>query len=637
MSLPGMTRLQTSAKIPPVSASQERIRSDFATVASHQLRTPISAIRWALDMVLSGRSGRLTRQQREYLERAYQQNAFMARIVGDLLRISRIEAGDVAITPTAVNLAALIGRVVKDSAMLARAYNCRVRVALPPRLSPLTTDALKLREVMQILVDNAVRYGRREGRVTVRARRVGDRVELMVQDRGMGIPLRQQKNIFTKFFRTENAIHSQTEGLGVELYIAQHYVWAMGGTIRFRSRYRRGTTFTVTLPVRNAGRLASAAASFPFVVSAAVLRFVAVVSEAVAVTDPAFRLVHANPAAVRLFGLMGETVRGHALTDLVRARALEQLLRRRPNGEEVLTVRLRLPGESRIGAYEIRLIPLHQQDVISGWLTVIAPSESKTLSRAGMEARLRREREFVTITVHELNAPLGVSKWSLELLRREIIGSLNVEQRRLLDQVYRHNERLLTLVRDLLNLSKLEEGKFTVTPQATDAAAVVRDVGRSFQPAANARSLTLRLPPRRGLPRALADPARLRQVVTNLLSNAVKYTPAGGRITLALRTYSLAAFQRYLRQRQIAAAHVDAPRGYVVVSVTDTGIGIAPAQLGNVFTKFFRTRAALKLRVEGTGLGLYIARAIVELHQGDIWCQSVPGKGSTFSFSLPVA
>lgn len=618
--------------------AQQRARADFSTVASHQLRTPISIIRWALDMVLADRGGSLSPKQREYLERAYQQNSFLARIVGDLLRISRIEAGELTLTLAAVNLAALIRTVVQETAMIAKAYNCQVRVVVSPRVPKVTTDALKLKEVVHILVDNAIRYGRREGRVVIAAIRRGRAIALTVQDRGIGIPRRQQKNIFSIFFRAENAIRSQTEGLGVELYIARQYLKAMGSSLGFRSAVGQGSTFTVTIPLDPPSRRGpSLPAVEPPLSRVEFHRVAEHLREAVLVLDASFRTLAVNQAAARLLGVDRESVAGQFLGDLVRLPSVRQLTRRPGAGEATRVIRLRFPGDDHVGTYDLRLVPVHEQDVIVGWVVVIRESLAHLRRHAVAMERMLRVREFVTLTVHELNAPLGVSKWSLELLKRQMLGKLNAEQRGLVDQVYRNNERLLALVRDLLNLSKLEQGRFTIAPRVTDLTALIGEVVVSFQATAATKSLRLQTRQLRRLPRVLADGSRIAQVVTNVMSNAVKYTPRGGRITVSARRFSAAGFARYCRRTKVAAAHSEAPRGYLVVSVRDTGIGIPPDAMGKVFTKFFRTPAALRMKVEGTGLGLYIAKAIVELHQGDLWCTSKLGVGSTFSFSLPMA
>ena len=619
-------------------AGRDRVRADFATVASHQLRTPISIMRWALDTVLSERAGRLTIKQREYLDRAYQQNVFLARIVGDLLRISRIEEGAVAPVASTFRLSALVRDAVRQAQPLAQAYNCTLTVREPRRLPALTSDAIKLREVVGALLDNAIQYGRREGRVVITLAGRGRNVVLEIKDRGIGIPARQQKNIFTKFFRAENAVRSQTEGLGVQLYIARHYLQAIGGAITFRSAYRQGTTFTVTVPRTPpvAGR-GQASALIPLrVASDELIRLAPHLGDGLVFLDTAFRILSLNDGARQLLNLTPDAV-GRYLADALDAPELLRALRRQPTGEESLVMKVRISGDDQPLPLRAWLLPLRQQDVITGWVLLLRESGDHHRADIAAAERIRHEREFVSITIHELNGPLSINRWSLEMLRRQAIGKLNAEQSRLVDQLYRNNERQLVLVRDLLNLAKLQQGRFSINPQPLPLPALVRDVLEGFRSAAAAKRLRLRWNGASRLPAVRADAGRLAQVLTNLVSNAVKYTPPGGRVTVSARRQSGRALRELAARAAVTLSHAEAPRGYVVFTVRDTGIGIPAHQVRKLFTVFFRSQEVLKSTIAGTGLGLYIAKAIVELHQGDIWCERLAGRGSAFRFSLPVA
>ncbi|MDD5110261.1 MAG: ATP-binding protein [Patescibacteria group bacterium] len=627
-----------SAADDPSLANRERVRADFATVASHQLRTPISIMRWALDMVLSGRGGRISIKQREYLDRAYQQNLFMARLVGDLLRISRIDEEGVSVVSAPVNLTALVNTVMRDESLLARAYNCTLRVSAPRNFPTVVTDALKLKEVIGVLVDNGIRYGRREGHVLVALQRRRGAVVISVRDRGIGIPARQQHNIFTKFFRAENAIRSQTEGLGVQLYIAKHYVAALGGTIAFHSVYRKGTTFTVTLPLRSSGPNGGAVSvpSLSRVVSTELRRLSYHLSDGMAFLDPAFRILEINTSARKILGVNGD-VTGRHIGDIVDTVELRRFFKRRTAGEESLVVPLRLSEDAQPTPFTFFLMPVRQQDVITAWMLMIKETFAHHRADVVAAERIRREREFVSITVHELNGPLSVNKWSIEMLHRETTGKLNAEQRRLVDQLQRNNDRQLVLVKDLLNLAKLQQGRFSILPQMTGITPILSDVIAGFRTKAKAKRLRILWSSRQKLPKVRVDVGRVSQVVSNLMSNAIKYTPTGGSVRIKTRRIPGPKLRKVARELGVTINHTDSPDGYLVISVQDSGMGIPPNQMRKLFTMFFRSQAVLKAKIEGTGLGLYIAKAIVELHQGDIWCTSTMGKGSTFSFSLPLA
>jgi signal transduction histidine kinase len=174
-------------------------------------------------------------------------------------------------------------------------------------------------------------------------------------------------------------------------------------------------------------------------------------------------------------------------------------------------------------------------------------------------------------------------------------------------------ERLLALINDLLDISRIEAGRIGLHRTALDLARVVRGVVSSFRPLIDTKGQALTVEVGDALPAVWGDQDRVTQILTNLVSNAHKYTPAGGRITIAAQPEN----------------------EFVRVDIRDTGIGLSPEEQTQLFTKFFRGRNRASEGVGGTGLGLVITRALVELHGGRMTVSSAPGRGSTFSFTLP--
>ncbi len=501
------------------ATSLEHIKSDFITVASHQLRTPISAIRWSLDTLLQNRVGQLTEKQRQVVNEAYHNNTLMVKIVNDLLRVARIEEKGVNPVPELVNVRAMTDEIIKRHAIFAKASNTTVSVKADRALPKAYIDPLNLEVILDVLIDNAIRYTKARGKVIIEFKKVNGFLSVQVHDNGIGIPSKQHHLVFSKFFRGENASTVQTEGLGLDLYITKRIVEAAGGSINFRSVAGKGSTFIINVPVDQK-------------------------------------------------------------------------------------------------QYERAAIQEYQQDNFE---------------------RLKKEREFVSITVHELKAPLGTSKWSLELLLGKRSGPLTADQVELIERVYRGNERLLVLVRDLLNLSKLQEGKFEIAPIATSLDQLITDVVQSFSDEARQKSVRLVVPASKKLPKVLADPNRIGQVLTNLVSNAVKYTPQNGSVTITVQKMSGQSLEKLNATLTTADVGFTSHRkGYLVVAVHDTGIGISQEDQRKLFTRFFRSKKVLITKAEGTGLGLYITKSIVNLHRGDIWFHSTLRKGSTFFFSLPI-
>ncbi|MEJ5224221.1 MAG: ATP-binding protein, partial [Anaerolineales bacterium] len=230
----------------------------------------------------------------------------------------------------------------------------------------------------------------------------------------------------------------------------------------------------------------------------------------------------------------------------------------------------------------------------------------------------RLKSEFVATVSHELRTPMTSIRGYVDILLMGAAGAINDNQRHFLEIVKSNTERLNILVNDLLDISRIEAGRVTLSLQAVDlreiAEEVIEDLVRRSQEESKPISVALDAPA--DVPYVFGDAERVRQILDNLIDNAYHYTPANGSISVSLR-----------------------PNGTVVqVDVVDTGIGIPLEDQDRVFERFFRGEDPLVLATPGTGLGLPIVRQLVEMHHGRIWMQSsgIPGEGSTFSFTLPV-
>jgi signal transduction histidine kinase len=224
----------------------------------------------------------------------------------------------------------------------------------------------------------------------------------------------------------------------------------------------------------------------------------------------------------------------------------------------------------------------------------------------------RLKTEFVSMVSHELRTPLTSIQGYAELLLEDerIVG----EERESLTIVRKNADRLLGLINDLLDLSRIEAGRVDLHRTSLDLARLISEVARSLRPLIEAKRQRLKLDLGDALPAVWADANRVTQILTNLISNAHKYTLVDGSITVAARRDD----------------------GFVRVDVSDTGIGLSPEDQAQLFTRFFRAHERSPQAGGGTGLGLVISRLLVELHGGRITVSSAPGQGSTFSFSLPV-
>lgn len=228
----------------------DSIKSGFNSVVAHQLRTPLSGVKWALKLLLDGDIGELTIEQRGMIRHGFETNEKMIRLVDDLLNVSRIENGKFGYNFEPNDFLKLLDEVVNNLAVIAREHNIELSINNKiPALSPFYFDASKISIVLQNVIDNALKYTLPGGRVVVTLNKVGSYLEIKVTDTGVGIPKADIPKIFSKFFRAANVIHLQTDGSGLGLFIVKSIVIRHGGKISIDSIVGKGTTITIELPL----------------------------------------------------------------------------------------------------------------------------------------------------------------------------------------------------------------------------------------------------------------------------------------------------------------------------------------------------------------------------------------------------
>jgi len=245
------------------------------------------------------------------------------------------------------------------------------------------------------------------------------------------------------------------------------------------------------------------------------------------------------------------------------------------------------------------------------------------LEKANTELKEMSEAksEFVSAVSHELRIPLTAIMQGVGLVEDGSLGSINTDQQRFLVLAKNNVKRLADLINDLLDLSKIEARRFDVIPIKIDLEKTIRELAQTLESLVKEKGLTLKIELPDMLSPVFADERSIFRILMNLLSNAIKFTPAGGSITISACLRDGATL----------------PLGnQVVISVTDTGVGIPKDQQYKLFGKFQQIARRGSPRTPGTGLGLALSKELVELNHGEIWAESEEGKGSKFSFSLPV-
>jgi len=226
----------------------------------------------------------------------------------------------------------------------------------------------------------------------------------------------------------------------------------------------------------------------------------------------------------------------------------------------------------------------------------------------------KMKSEFVSLAAHQLRTPSSAVKWTIKMVLDGELGKINKEQREFLTDSYNSNERMIALINNLLNIARIEEGRYIFKPVLTNIREIIEDVIDLYKEEAKKKGIKIEFKePKKKLPKVVLDVEKMQIAIDNLVRNAIKYTLSDGKVIISLK---------YLKKT-------------IEFSIKDTGVGIPKQQQNRVFVKFFRGSNIMRMETEGTGLGLFIAKNIIEAHGGKIWFESEKDKGSTFYFTIP--
>lgn len=320
-----------------------------------------------------------------------------------------------------------------------------------------------------------------------------------------------------------------------------------------------------------------------------------------------------NEGAQRMYGYTPKEAIGKNIKDLIvpknKYKEVDDIMDKVLSGQRVAdfqTVRSRKNGISFDAS--ITFSPIHENGKVVG-VSVIARDITKERQIDQMKT------EFVSLASHQLRTPLTTIKWYLEFILDKSAGPLSKDQEGYIKDVYESNENMIALVNALLNVSRLESGRLKIEPVSTNLYTLIENVIKELSPQIKQGGLVVTNKASQDIEKIKVDPQLVTNVYMNLITNSIKYTPEKGKITVDIK-----------KEGQ-----------YLISSVTDSGIGIPTEEQEHIFERFFRGSNVSNTTLGSTGLGLYLAKKIVETSGGKIWFESKVGKGSTFYFSLPIS
>jgi NtrC-family two-component system sensor histidine kinase KinB len=336
------------------------------------------------------------------------------------------------------------------------------------------------------------------------------------------------------------------------------------------------------------------------------------ISDGLIVTDSQMRILHINARVAQLFDRTEQDAPEQPVGSVIRDERVLSLIQKAYTGDEheaghgIHYLHFERSGNHFYFRPKVTRI-FDNEGRLYGVLTLLQDvTQFKELDRM--------KSDFIATLSHEFRTPVTSINMSVDILNQQILGPLNDRQKELIQSAREDCHRLTKLARELLQLSKLESGRVELKNEELDVSALVESSLRPLQLQFREKGVTLQIDVPSDIPRIIADEQQISWVITNLVTNALKYTEAGGRVEVRARSDG----------------------GSLLVEVEDTGEGISPEYKDKIFDKFVQVKRASDATPGSVGLGLAIAKEIVETYDGRIWVVSEVGKGSTFSFTLPL-
>lgn len=672
------------------SQELDRLKTTFLANISHELRTPLTLILGPTRTLLA--APELTSEQHQALEIVQRNALTLLKQVNDLLALAQCDMGQMTLHVAQTDLAAGLRECTAHFAALANERHVTLSVESPPSLVALL-DAEKVQHICLNLLSNALKWTPAGGFVRCILCQEEDKGIITIQDSGPGIKPERRQVIFERFRQGEDPLTRQFGGTGLGLAIVREFIDLHQGTITVEDAPEGGALFTVTLPLgtplpvlqkaspsqEHKTRETSAPIpvvffheSKPVANQSQTCQF-----EAPQGSQPLVPVIEDHPdMAYFLTTLLAQVYRviraANGQDGLMQALTLhpdvilcdlmmpymsgEQFIRRARTHRDLdaipfMVLSARADDALRVqllreGAQDYLIKPFFPEELFVRTANLIAmkqarqvlqqevATQNQSLVLLATEVAVRKresqqafealqrvneqlaqacqlQRNFVATVSHEFRTALAGIQGFSDLMRQEMLSQSEVQE--YAGDIFGEATRLGRMITDLLDLERMKSGWMTLVSKHVDVNALLKDVLKRLGPLTSEHTIELHLDASQ--PACMGDGDKLAQVVANLLSNAIKYSPHGGDILVGSQ----------VEEKMIQ------------VWVQDHGIGIPPEALEEVFVPYSRIEAEPTRYIKGSGLGLSIARQIIQMHGGRIWAESSLWLGSRFCFTIPLA
>ncbi|HZS78746.1 MAG TPA: ATP-binding protein [Ktedonobacteraceae bacterium] len=662
------------------SRELDQVKTEFFANISHELRTPLTLILGPTSSLLE--SGQFTDEQRQSLQIIERNAVMLLKQVNDLLDITKLEARRMELHYSVIDLAQTLQFCASHFDSMAQERDLAFEVESLPKLVA-QVDEEKVQRIVLNLLSNAFKFTPKGGRICCRLYQQENMAVIEVQDSGSGVQPEHRQSIFERFRQVEGGDARRFQGTGLGLAIVKEFVELHHGTVKVDDAPGGGALFIVKLPL---------IASTPFPIETEPSEVASVEVQAVVdstrsalhlkkepdednlpeqepvvgkttilviedndamsrfiadVLSPRYRIIAANDGAtgvekacqhlpdliicdLMMPRMSGEEVvkalRAHVSLNLVPVLLLSAMaddevrIRLLRTGAQDYLVKPFLPEELRARVDNLVSMKLArqalQQELANQTFDITLLANEVVARKREVERMLaivreeeQRKDQFMSMVSHELRTPLTVVSGFMELLRSSLEHEGNSRTMHYILQVESQIKKMISLINTLLDLSRIQLGRFSLVEESFEVDSFVHEVVEAMQTTTR-HPITIDASTHATL---VGDKERLGQVLSNLLSNAIKYS----------------------LQHTSIEVRASADEQQVTISVRDYGIGISPAHQQRIFDRFYRVFGEEDRHIPGLGIGLYLAAEIVHGHGGAILVQSVEGKGSTFSITLP--